>query len=46
MPDPGGNVYDKYTTRNPIERRLVDGFLAELDALMDEAAYKEFVANL
>jgi SAM-dependent methyltransferase len=30
----GGNVYPKYTTRNPIARALVDGFLAQLDALV------------
>ena len=41
MPDPGGNVYDKYTTRNPIERRLVDGFLAELDALIERTRARE-----
>src|SRR6201986_1776824 len=23
----GGNVYDKYATRNPIERRMVGGFI-------------------
>lgn len=25
--DAGGNVYDKYATRNPIERRMVGGFI-------------------
>ena len=29
----GGNHYPKYTVRNPIARRLVDGFLAALAAL-------------
>jgi ubiquinone/menaquinone biosynthesis C-methylase UbiE len=29
---PAGNTYDKYSTRNPIARRLVGGFLRELDA--------------
>ena len=32
--DQGGNVYDKYATRNPIERRLVHGFLGRLDRLV------------
>lgn len=30
----GGNVYDKYSTTNPIERRLVQGFLGDLDELV------------
>ena len=30
----GGNVYPKYTTRNLIARRLVDGFLHHLDDLV------------
>jgi len=30
-----GNVYDKYGTRNPLARRLVDGFLAAFDGLVD-----------
>lgn len=30
---PGGNHYPKYTVRNPIARRLVDGFLAALAEL-------------
>jgi SAM-dependent methyltransferase len=30
----GGNVYDKYTSQNPIERRLVEGFLMKLDELV------------
>ena len=29
---PAGNTYDKYETRNPVARRLVAGFLKELDA--------------
>ena len=33
-PAPGGNFYDKYGTSNPIERRLVDGFLRRLDRLV------------
>jgi SAM-dependent methyltransferase len=30
----GGNVYDKYGSRNPVERRLVGGFLDELESLV------------
>jgi 2-polyprenyl-3-methyl-5-hydroxy-6-metoxy-1,4-benzoquinol methylase len=37
----GGNVYDKYSTRNPIERRLVSGFLAELDRLVERTGAAE-----
>jgi 2-polyprenyl-3-methyl-5-hydroxy-6-metoxy-1,4-benzoquinol methylase len=29
----GGNVYDKYGSKNPIERRLVGGFLSAFDEL-------------
>lgn len=33
-----GNTYDKYTSRNPIERRLVDGFFTALvDSLPERA---------
>lgn len=28
---PTGNVYDKYSATNPVERRLVDGFLRAFD---------------
>jgi 2-polyprenyl-3-methyl-5-hydroxy-6-metoxy-1,4-benzoquinol methylase len=31
----GGNVYDKYGTSNPIERRLVGGFISRLLALAE-----------
>jgi 2-polyprenyl-3-methyl-5-hydroxy-6-metoxy-1,4-benzoquinol methylase len=31
----GGNVYDKYSSRNPIERRLVGHFIGELEGLVD-----------
>jgi SAM-dependent methyltransferase len=31
----GGNVYDKYGTSNPIARRLMAGFLAQLDQLVE-----------
>jgi SAM-dependent methyltransferase len=37
----GGNVYDKYSTPNPIERRLVDGFLAQLDELVARTGARE-----
>ena len=35
QPVAGGNVYDKYATTNPIERRLVHGFLERLERLVD-----------
>ncbi|MDA0180038.1 methyltransferase domain-containing protein [Solirubrobacter phytolaccae] len=39
MPEPyPGNVYNKYDSRNPLTRRLVARFLAELDGLVDELA--------
>jgi hypothetical protein len=31
---PGGNIYPKYTTRNPIARSLIDGYLTSLDQLV------------
>jgi SAM-dependent methyltransferase len=31
----GGNVYDKYESKNPVERRLVGGFLRQFDALVE-----------
>jgi SAM-dependent methyltransferase len=37
----GGNVYDKYSTTNPIERRLVHGFLADLDELVERTGARE-----
>jgi 2-polyprenyl-3-methyl-5-hydroxy-6-metoxy-1,4-benzoquinol methylase len=37
----GGNVYDKYSTLHPIERRLVGGFLAQLDELVDQTGARE-----
>jgi SAM-dependent methyltransferase len=37
----GGNVYDKYSTPNPIERRLVSGFLAQLMHLVDRTGASE-----
>ncbi|CAN5564197.1 hypothetical protein BH20ACT15_BH20ACT15_04550 [soil metagenome] len=30
----GGNVYDKYASTNPVERRLVGGFMAAFDDLV------------
>ena len=30
-----GNLYDKYSTNNPIARRLMDGFLQSFDALLE-----------
>ncbi|CAB4586137.1 MAG: methyltransferase domain-containing protein [Actinobacteria bacterium] len=32
---PTGNTYDKYATTNPIERRMMDGFMASLDRMLD-----------
>ncbi len=37
----GGNVYDKYASKNPVERRLVDGFLARLDELLTRSGARE-----
>jgi 2-polyprenyl-3-methyl-5-hydroxy-6-metoxy-1,4-benzoquinol methylase len=37
----GGNVYDKYGTANPIERRLVGRFMAQLSELVDRTAARE-----
>ena len=37
----GGNVYDKYATTNPIERRLVGGFLAQLGELAGRTGARE-----
>jgi 2-polyprenyl-3-methyl-5-hydroxy-6-metoxy-1,4-benzoquinol methylase len=37
----GGNVYDKYATAHPIERRLVSGFLAQLVQLVDQTGARE-----
>ena len=35
---PTGNTYDKYASKNPIERRLMDGFFACLDRALPAAA--------
>jgi 2-polyprenyl-3-methyl-5-hydroxy-6-metoxy-1,4-benzoquinol methylase len=37
----GGNVYDKYGTSNPVARRLMAGFMAQLDELVDRTGAKE-----
>jgi SAM-dependent methyltransferase len=37
----GGNVYDKYGTQNPIARRLMSGFMADLDELIERAGARE-----
>jgi SAM-dependent methyltransferase len=37
----GGNLYDKYRSTHPIERRLVAGFLAELDRLVEKSGADE-----
>jgi 2-polyprenyl-3-methyl-5-hydroxy-6-metoxy-1,4-benzoquinol methylase len=37
----GGNVYDKYSSLHPIERRLVSGFLAQLDQLVERTGAGE-----
>ena len=34
---PTGNTYDKYASSNPIERRLMGGFFAALDASLPDA---------
>jgi 2-polyprenyl-3-methyl-5-hydroxy-6-metoxy-1,4-benzoquinol methylase len=37
----GGNVYDKYGTSNPIARRLVARFMADLDELVERTGAGE-----
>jgi 2-polyprenyl-3-methyl-5-hydroxy-6-metoxy-1,4-benzoquinol methylase len=37
----GGNVYDKYGTSNPVARRLMAGFMAQLDDLVGRTGAKE-----
>jgi 2-polyprenyl-3-methyl-5-hydroxy-6-metoxy-1,4-benzoquinol methylase len=37
----GGNVYDKYGTSNPVARRLMAGFMAELDELVERTGASE-----
>lgn len=38
---PAGNVYDKYGARNPIERRLVGGFIGALEDLVAASGARE-----
>jgi len=33
-----GNTYDKYATQNPVERRMMEGFLAALDEALPDSA--------
>jgi 2-polyprenyl-3-methyl-5-hydroxy-6-metoxy-1,4-benzoquinol methylase len=37
----GGNVYDKYGTSNPVARRLMSGFMTELDQLVERTGATE-----
>ena len=37
----GGNVYDKYGSRHPVERRLVSGFLRELGRLVESTGARD-----
>jgi 2-polyprenyl-3-methyl-5-hydroxy-6-metoxy-1,4-benzoquinol methylase len=37
----GGNVYDKYGTSNPVARRLMAGFMGQLDELVDRTETTE-----
>jgi SAM-dependent methyltransferase len=37
----GGNVYDKYGTSNPIARRLMAGFMGQLDELVERTGARE-----
>jgi SAM-dependent methyltransferase len=37
----GGNVYDKYGTSNPIARRLMAGFMGQLDELVERTGATE-----
>jgi 2-polyprenyl-3-methyl-5-hydroxy-6-metoxy-1,4-benzoquinol methylase len=37
----GGNVYDKYGTQNPIARRLMAGFMSDLDRLVERTGARE-----
>ena len=38
---PAGNTYDKYETRNPVARRLVERFLHELDAQVRDCHHRQ-----
>ena len=37
----GGNIYDKYGTSNPVARRLMAGFMGQLDELVDRTGAAE-----
>ena len=37
----GGNLYDKYGTTNPIARRLMAGFMSDLDQLAERTGARE-----
>jgi 2-polyprenyl-3-methyl-5-hydroxy-6-metoxy-1,4-benzoquinol methylase len=37
----GGNVYDKYGSQNPIERRMVAGFMARFDELVERTGARQ-----
>jgi 2-polyprenyl-3-methyl-5-hydroxy-6-metoxy-1,4-benzoquinol methylase len=37
----GGNVYDKYGTSNPVARRLMAGFMSNLDELVERSGARE-----
>ena len=37
----GGNISDKYGTTNPVARRLMAGFMADLDELVDRTGARE-----
>jgi len=37
----GGNVYDKYGTSNPVARRLMAGFMSQLDELVERTGATE-----
>jgi 2-polyprenyl-3-methyl-5-hydroxy-6-metoxy-1,4-benzoquinol methylase len=39
--DAGGNVYDKYGTSNPVARRLMAGFMGQLDELVEQTGAKD-----
>ncbi len=32
---PEGNYYDKYGSKNPIEKKLISGFFAAFDTMLD-----------
>jgi 2-polyprenyl-3-methyl-5-hydroxy-6-metoxy-1,4-benzoquinol methylase len=37
---PAGNYYDKYNTRNPIARKLMDGFMRSFDDLVSQSGIR------